>query len=123
MGRFERGLGSAIKFLLAIVTSVAFLVPPAILVYMVFIKVTEKGKDLVIASVILLILTTIYNIIVLSSTRKIIAFEKSGLERIMGICLRIGGFLFALGLILTVFMLLVGLLEFAVKEINVLLQK
>lgn len=113
--RFEKCLSSLITSLLAITTSLTFLLLPAILVYLVFIEIMEKGRDLVIASMALLVLTGIYNIIVFLSTRKAIVVEKFGLERTMWVCLRIGGSLFAVGLVLTVFILFARLLESASK--------
>lgn len=111
--RFEKCLSRVIVSLLAIATSLAFLVLPFMLVYMVFMKIMERGRNFVIAGIILLVLVGIYNIIVFLFTQKTIIVEKPRLEKTMGICLRIGGSLFLMGVILTVFMLLAGLLESA----------
>jgi len=113
--RLEKCLSSLITSLLAVITSLAFLLLPTIFLYLVFMEIMGKGRDLVIASMVLLVLTGVYNIIVFLSTRKAIVVEKSRLERTIWVCLRIGGSLFAVGLVLTVFILLAGLLESASK--------
>jgi hypothetical protein len=97
------------------VTSLAFVVLPSLLVYMVLTAIRERGRESIIAGAILFALTVIYNVGTFLSTRNAVYVGKSGIQKTMGICLRIGGSLFALGVILTVFLLLVSLLESATK--------
>jgi len=113
--RLEKCLSDVITYLAAIATSLAFLVLPSTLVYIIFTKIIEKGKESVIAAAILFVLTLIYNIAIFLFTRKVIIVERSGLERMMWVCLRIGGSLFLLAVVLTAFVLLAGLLESAAK--------
>ncbi len=111
--RLEKYLSNLITYLLAIATLLVFLVLPSVFIYIIFTKIMEREKELVIAGAILFVLTVIYNIMIFLSTGKTITAEESKLERVMGVCLRVGGSLFFLGVILTMFLLLTGLLESA----------
>jgi hypothetical protein len=114
-GKFERYLSNFITYLLAIVASLALLVLPSVLLYVVLTEIRTRESELIIAGTILFAATVIYNVVAFLSTKNSIDMGKSRIEKTMGICLRIGGFLFALGVILTVFVMLTDLLESASK--------
>lgn len=114
-GKFERYLSHFITHLLAIVTSLAFLVLPSVLLYIVLIDIKARESELIIGGIILFAATVIYNVVGFLSTKNSIDMGKSKIEKAMGTCLRIGGFVLALGVILTVFVILADLLESASK--------
>ena len=113
--RLEKYLSDVITYLAAIATSLAFLVLPSALLYIIFTKIIERGRESVIAAAILFVLTAIYNTVIFLFTRKVITVGESRLEKMMWVCLRIGGAVFVLAMVLTAFVLLAGLLESAAK--------